>query len=237
MTDALAGWTLRPCGEDAFVIEFGDVIDGAVGMRVGALARALDAAAPKGVVEVMPTFRSLLIVYDPEETTREAILAALPSGSENAGEARTHWRIPVCLEGAVAEDLAEAAGVLGLGEDDVRARFLASPLQVGMYGFAPGFAYCSGLDPTLAIPRRPSPRPPMPAGSVVIAGGMAALNSAALPTGWYVIGATALTMFRPDRDPMVPFAVGDRLTFTAVPEAERVRLSAREDGGAERIRP
>jgi KipI family sensor histidine kinase inhibitor len=237
VTDAIGEAVLRPCGEDAFVVEFGETIDAAVGTRVGALAEAMDAAAPPGIVEVVPTFRSLLVVYDPEVTSQEAILAALPPAGERAAEPRAHWRVPVCLEGAAAEDLAEAAEGLSLSVEAVRERFLASTFQVGMYGFAPGFAYLSGLDAALAIPRRAQPRPPMPPGSVIIAGGMAALNSAALPTGWYVIGATGLTLFRPGHDPMVPFAVGDRLSFHRVSEAEIARLAAREDGGMERTAP
>lgn len=235
MTDALPGATLRPCGEDAFVVEYGDAIDPAAGARVGALAKALDAAAPAGLVEVVPTFRSVLVVYDPEATSREAILAALPPLAEDPAGAAARWLIPVCLEGAAAEDLCEAAEVLGLSPDELRRRFLASDFQVGMYGFAPGFAYLSGLDPALAIPRRQQPRPPMAPGSVIIAGGMAALNSAALPTGWYVIGATAVRLFRPEQRAMVPFAVGDRLAFRAVDEADLARLREDESGGVERL--
>jgi len=237
VTDTIPGATLRPCGEDAFVVEFGDAIDPAAGARVGALTKALDAAAPPGLVEVVPTFRSVLVVYDPETTSREAILSAIPPLPGDAAAAASLWRIPVCLEGAAAEDIAEAAEGLGIPQEELRARFLASDLRVGMYGFAPGFAYLSGLDPALAIPRRPKPRAPMAPGSVIIAGGMAALNSASLPTGWYVVGRTAVRPFRPDRTPMVPFAVGDRLAFRAVGEADLARLAADETGGAERIAP
>jgi len=105
---------------------------------------------------------------------------------------------------------------------------------VGMYGFAPGFAYLAGLDPALAIPRRETPRPPMAQGAVIIAGGMAALNSAALPTGWYVIGASAMTLFRPQESPMVPFAVGDTIRFHAVAADALERHRADPAGGATR---
>ena len=119
----------------------------------------------------------------------------------------------------------------------LRERFLGSDCTVGMYGFAPGFAYLSGLDPTLAIPRRGSPRRPMPPGSIIIAGGMAALCSVSMPTGWYVVGRTAVTLFRPDETPMVAFAVGDVLTFHAVTADELAALAADPDGGARRIDP
>lgn len=235
--DWLDGATVRPSGEDAFVIEYGETIDPAVGARVGALARALDAAPLSGIVEVVPTFRSLLVLYDPDVTSREAILSALPPARDDTGGGGAHWTVPVCLEGAAAEDLEEAANGLGLSAEEVRARFLGSSFQVGMYGFAPGFAYLSGLDPVLAIPRRATPRPPMPPGAVIIAGGMAAINSASLPTGWYVVGATALDPFRPHEEPMVPFRVGDRITFAPVSENELARLGASRDGGLVRRKP
>lgn len=80
-----------------------------------------------------------------------------------------------------------------------------------MYGFAPGFAYLGGLDEQLMLPRRKNPRAPMPVNAFMIAGGLAAITSVSMPTGWYVLGQTPLTMFSAVREPMVPFAVGDEL--------------------------
>ncbi|MCF3932180.1 allophanate hydrolase subunit 1 [Acuticoccus sp. M5D2P5] len=233
--DWLDGAVLRGSGEDAFVVEYGEEIAPEIGRRVAALADAFDRAAPDGLVEVVPTFRSLLVLYDPERTTREALLAALPAPDDDPShETGTHWTLPVCLEGEAAEDIAECAAGLGISEARLREIFLAGTYQVGMYGFAPGFAYLSGVDEALAIPRRPQPRPPMPAGSLILAGGMAALTSISMPTGWYVIGRTAITLFRPEAEPMVPFAVGDRIAFRAVPLDELDRLAATHDGGLTR---
>ena len=230
----LAGAVLRPSGEGAFAVEFGDAIDPALQDRVLALAAALDAAAPPGLFETVPTYRSLLVLHDPDATGPEALLAALPPDAPAGAGPGRRWRVPVCLEGDAAEDLDEAAGLLGLVPDELRARLLASPLRVAMYGFAPGLAYLGGLDPALAVPRRETPRPPMPASSVILAGGQAALASASMPTGWYVVGRAAVAMFDPEREPMVPFAVGDRLALEAVDEA-RLAALAREGGGLERL--
>ncbi|WMS44256.1 carboxyltransferase domain-containing protein [Acuticoccus sp. MNP-M23] len=226
------GATFRGSGENAFVIEFGDEITQGAGAQVAALAAAFDAAAPAGLVEVVPTFRSLLVLFDPAATDRDALLAALPEGTgEDTARGPAHWRLPVAMEGDCAEDIADAAAGLGLSVEALRSKFLEGRYQVGMYGFAPGFAYLSGVDETLAIPRRPSPRPPMPAGSLILAGGMAALTSISMPTGWYVIGRTAVTLFRPDETPMVPFAVGDTIAFDAVSEDEWASLARTTDGG------
>lgn len=223
---------VRPCGEDAVVLEYGEVIDPAIGRRVAAAAHAIEAADPPGLREVVPTFRSVLVLFDPDVTDPDTLVALAEGAGEAGGEGARRWRLPVCLTGAMAEDISQAAEGLSLSEDEVRQRLLASEMQVGMFGFAPGFAYLSGVDPALAIPRRPAPRPPMPVGSLIIAGGMAALTSMSMPTGWYVVGRTAISLFRPERQPMVPFAVGDTIRLSAVGPDELDALTADPDGGA-----
>ena len=226
---------IRPSGEDAFVIEFGDTIDPAVGQRVAALTAAIEAAGVEGVREIVPTFRSVLVLFDPDATAEAEILAAV-EGSDTASTSVTSrdWRLPVCLDGDAAEDLAEAADALGLGEDEVREALIGATYQVGMFGFAPGFAYLSGVDERLAIPRRPQPRAPMPEGSLIIAGGMAALTSISMPTGWYVVGRTAITLFRPDEEEMVPFGVGDTIRLERVGPQTLRELASEPDGGLAR---
>ncbi|WP_075220329.1 5-oxoprolinase subunit B family protein [Acuticoccus yangtzensis] len=229
----LDGATVRPSGEAAFVIEYGDVIDAAVGQRVAALYAALMAAAPDGFVEAVPTFRSVLVLFDPDVTDEAALLSALPDETTGAAAVSTEWIVPACFEDPIAEDIGEVAAALDLPADTVRERLIASHYQVGMYGFAPGYAYLSGIDQGLTVPRRKTPRPPIPSESIIVAAGMAALASVSMPTGWYVVGRTALTLFDAARDPMVPFAVGDRLTFEPVGAAELERLAA-EGGGVRR---
>jgi KipI family sensor histidine kinase inhibitor len=231
----LDGATIRGSGEDAFVVEYGEVIDPAIERRFLALARAFDAARPAGLVEVVPTFRSLLVLYDSEAATEAALLDAVRDAPEHADTRNGRdWRVPVCMEGAMAEDIDAAADGLGLTAADVREIFLAGTYTLGMYGFTPGCAYFSGVDRRLAIPRRKTPRPPVAANSLIIAGGMANIMPVSMPTGWYVIGRVAVTMFRVDADPMVPFAVGDRLTFEPVSAGEIERLAGSGTGG---VRP
>jgi KipI family sensor histidine kinase inhibitor len=211
----LDGAVIRPSGEGAFAVEFGEAIDAALAARVRALDAALARAAPEGLRETVPTHRSLLVLHDPDLDEPERLLAALPEDVPPPPEPAT-WSVPVCLEGEAAEDAHEAAAALRIPVEELRGRLLGSPLRVAMFGFAPGFAYLSGLDPALAVPRRATPRPPMPAGSLIAAGGQAALASVPMPTGWYVLGRTALRLFDPGRDPPVPFAPGDRIALRAV---------------------
>lgn len=224
----LAGAVIRPSGEGAFAVEFGDAVDPDLARRVRALDAALAEAAPEGLREAVPTHRSLLVIHDPDLEEPEALLAALPEAVPPPPEPAT-WDVPVCLEGPPAEDAEEAARALGIAPRELAERIAASPLTVAMFGFAPGLAYLSGLDPGLALPRRAQPRPPMPAGSLIMAGGQAALASVPMPTGWYVVGRAAVRLFDPERDPMVPFAPGDRVALRPVPEA-----ALEEGGGAPR---
>ena len=214
------------------VVEFGETIDPAIQQRAIALADALDAASPRGLVETVPTYRSTLIEYDPERTDPARLLSALPATDGSAGTDRArHWSVAVCLEGEMAEDLAELASRLAMPEEEVRARLLGSELRVGMYGFAPGFAYCYGLDPALAVPRRATPRPPMPVGSLIVAAGQAGFSPVSLPTGWYVAGRTPARLFDAEAAAAglvpVPFGLGDRLSLRAVDVAAFEALRAR----------
>ncbi|MEM6846910.1 MAG: allophanate hydrolase subunit 1 [Pseudomonadota bacterium] len=238
MASPLTGSVIRPCGEDAFVVEFGDTILPEHSAAVAKLTKAFDEAALPGVREVVPTFRSVLVQFDPDTTSETELVDAI--GAEVAGEAERETRtfsIPVCLHGEMAEDIDEMAAELAMPTDDVRAGIVRSRLQVGMFGFAPGFIYLSGLDPILELPRRKSPRPPMPKGSMIIAAGMAGLSPAVMPTGWYVVGQTAVELWRPEQTPKTPFEVGDYLKVCPVDEATIRELAKDPTGGVEELRP
>ena len=235
----LSGARPRPCGEGAVVVEWGDAIDEAVQARALALADALTQMAPPGLVEAVPTYRSTLIEFDPSRTDLGALMAALPArAGAGRGPGGRAWEVPVCLTGAAAEDLDAASAELGLSPGEVRERILASPLRVGMYGFVPGFAYLHGLDPALDLPRRGTPRPPIPPGAFIIAVGQAGIVPVSMPTGWYVVGRSAARMFDAARvergEAPVPFAIADRLRLRAVDEDELAALREDPTGG---IRP
>ncbi len=100
-----------------------------------------------------------------------------------------------------------------------------------MYGFAPGFAYLGGLPEVLAVPRRASPRPPHPANAVMIGGGLAAVATVPMPTGWYVLGATPCRLYAPERDESFFVRPGDEIRFEAIDAATYSGLAAREAAG------
>jgi len=217
-------------GDTAFAVEYGDGLDPEPGARVAALAAAARTACQSGglvgVVDLVPTLRSLLVVYDPLTAGRaelEAALRALDAASAQPAPPPRRWVLPVCCDESVAPDLAAVAAATGLGSDAVIARLCAPAYVVGMIGFLPGFAYLTGLDPALRLPRRADPRSRVPAGSVAIADTMAAIYPSDSPGGWHLLGRCPLTLFDPAWSPPVPLAAGDRVRFEPV---DRPRFDA-----------
>jgi len=218
---------MAPCrvtslGDTAFNIEYGDDPD--AGARVAALnAAARDAHLRgdlSGLIELVPTFRSLQILYDPRITSRAEMEAALLA--LDAHTARTPpppsrlWRLPVCYHGAFAPDLAAVAAATGLSPDAVIDRHSAPDYIVRMLGFLPGFAYLTGLDADLRLPRRSDPRPRVPAGSVAIADTMAAVYPSDSPGGWHLLGQCPLPLFDPALSPPALLTAGDRVRFEPI---------------------
>lgn len=220
-------------GETALVVEFGTRIDEALAARVRALDAALAAAMPEGVRECVPTYRSLMIHYDPLRIARGTLVAAVEAllGAGTAEAEGRLWRVPACYDPSFAEDLAHVAATTGLSAEEVIAAHAGATYRLAMYGFAPGWAYLGGLLPALALPRRESPRDRIPAGSLIIAGGQALIAGGPMPSGWHILGRTAERMFAPARDPAFLMEVGDRVTFQPVDLATHERLLAQVEAG------
>lgn len=221
-------------GETALVVEFGQTIDPVASARVLALDAALTAVAPTGVVECVPTYRSLMIHYDPLILSRAALVAAVAAclgAPAPMASPRRLWTLPACYDAAFAEDLDHISASTGLTRAQVVKAHATARLTVTMYGFAPGWAYLGGLPPALTLPRRTSPRARIPAGSLIIAGGQAIVGTMEMPSGWHILGRTPERLFRPDRVPPFLVAVGDVVTFAPVDLATFAMLGARAAAG------
>ena len=228
-----------PAGESALVVEFGTAIDPALHDRVLALDAALKAADLPGIVEMVPTYRSLMIHFEPRRWSFDALVAAL-RGLEAATAAAhvtpRHWVVPACYEADCAEDLHEVAKALALAPERVAALHAGATYRVYMYGFAPGYAFLGGLPDELMISRRPSPRPPIPAGALLIAAGQALIANMPMPTGWYEIGRTPARTFDLRHEPPVLLHAGDQVRFEPVDLAGFRRLEAEAARGEPVIR-
>jgi len=221
---------ILPLGDTALTVDFGDVIDPELNRAVLALEQAVTAAELPGVLETVPSYRALMILYDPAEIGFEPLAARLRDLLATAACADTRpgtgWVVPVCYAEPFGLDLDELAVAHGLSAEGLCALHAAACYSVYMVGFAPGFTYLGGLDPALAVPRRATPRPQVPAGSVMIGGRQAAIVSMPIPTGWYVLGRTPLAAFDAQRADPFLFRPGDTVRFRPVPPAEYERLAA-----------
>jgi len=223
---------LLPSGDSAVTVEFSRHIDDAANQLVLALDRALTDAPVSGVTETVPTYRSLLVHYDPLRIGFDALsdrlidLAQLPVPKT----AKTrHWRIPVVYGGECGIDLEDVAKTLNTTPDDIVARHVAGDYRVAMIGFTPGWSYLSGLESFLHLPRRKDPRLLTPAGTISIGGVQTGVQCLAGPSGWHLLGRTAVRTYQLHREPIFLLEPGDRVTFCAV-DAE---VFAEQDRAAE----
>jgi KipI family sensor histidine kinase inhibitor len=221
-------------GDCAVVVEFGDDIDAAVNARVLALDAAVGAARIPGVIETNPTYRSLFMLVDPLTFDRDAFrdrVVALSRSIEAPSRQGRRWRVPVVYGGDFGIDLEVVAALHGLTARQAVDIHAGALYRVFMIGFTPGYTYLGGLDPRLATPRRPDPRPLIPASSISIGGIQASVSAGPMPSGWHLLGRTPVRTFVPHREPAVLFAPGDELVFEPVEASRWDLLDARAEKG------
>ncbi|MEO3775760.1 allophanate hydrolase subunit 1 [Micromonospora sp. B11E3] len=196
---------MRPVGRNALLLDCDDP-DQVEAWRAELWHRR--AAGELDAADIVPAARTVLLdgVSDPE---RAAALVAgwTPRPADPAAPA-AQVEVPVTYDG---EDLPVVAGHWGVDVPDVVARLAGTPFRVAFCGFAPGFAYLTGLPPELAVPRLATPRPRVPAGSVALAGEYAGIYPSASPGGWLLVGRTTLTLFDVRADPPARLTPGTRV--------------------------
>lgn len=215
---------IMPEGDRALVVDFGEYIDEAVNDAVNALAGKIRKHQFEGVEEMIPTFRSLLILFDPKRTSmrvlREGIEKLdLTSSAEEKKEKRI-LRIPCCYGGKYGEDLIDMEKVTGLSREEIVKIHSGTDYRVYMLGFLPGFAYLGGLDERIAAPRLKTPRLSIPAGSVAIGGNQTGVYPIASPGGWRIIGSTPIEFYNPNREEPILCRAGDYIRFVPIGEDE-----------------
>jgi KipI family sensor histidine kinase inhibitor len=210
---------LLPSGDSAITVEFSRNIDDDANRRVLALDRAMASEPVAGVTETVPTYRSLLVHYDPVligfSDLGEQLLALAQRPDPSTAKTR-RWRIPVVYGGEHGVDLEDVAKTLNTTPDDIVARHTAGDYRVAMIGFTPGWSYLSGLAPSLQMPRRQNPRLLTPAGTISIGGVQTGVQCLAGPSGWHLLGQTAVRTYQLHREPTFLLEPGDAITFTPV---------------------
>ena len=232
--ETLAPPRLLPSGDSAITVEFSRVIDAAANARVLALDKLLAKEPIAGVRESVPTYRSLLVHYDPVVIGFDDIGTRLLSLAERAAPIATttrRWRIPVLYGGESGIDLEDVATTLSTTPDDIVARHVAGDYRVAMIGFTPGWSYLSGLEPRLQMPRRQNPRLLTPAGTISIGGVQTGVQCLAGPSGWHLLGRTPVRTYQLGREPTFILEPGDGITFSAIDDKTFAEMDHAADAG------
>jgi len=234
---------ILPMGEQAMVVEFGSSIDPQINARVHRLATMLIAELRGRIVEVVPTYRSLTVFFDPLVIARrqlqEEIVRLLASVDDHqpgvpplqdATELRESAKlisIPVSYGGEFGPDLDFVAAHNAITPEQLIALHTSKPYRVYMLGFMPGFAYLGGMPEQIAAPRLDVPRLKVAAGSVGIAGNQTGVYPMESPGGWRIVGRTPLQLFAPSAERPFLLAAGDSVQFAAI-TAEEFRSVAEQ---------
>lgn len=209
----------RAVADRAVLVEFGEVFSDEVQAKVRQLDRAVQDHPFAGFAECVPAMVNVLVCFDPEITDHHAVIreirALISVVNSERKEQNTHI-ISVCYEPEFALDMNEVAAQTGLSVDAVINAHLACTLEVAMYGFAPGYAYLSGLPEVLRLSRKPAALRGVAAGSVIIAGAQCLITTLTMPTGWWIIGRSAAAILTGDAARPFLFDPGDRVGFLRV---------------------
>jgi len=214
----------RVMGDRALLVELGDEIDVEVNNKVRELFVAIKADPLEGIVESIPSYRSLLLIFDPLKTTSSLLqnkvdqLIKTLDPSQLAEPRKVE--IPVAYSSEYGPDLEWVAGYHGITTDEVIRLHTAHTYHVYMIGFMPGFPYMGELPKALITPRRETPRTVVPRGSVALAQEQTGIYSTQSPGGWQIIGRTPLTLFDPGKWPPALLEMGDLVKFFAIDEEE-----------------
>ncbi len=250
-TEYLQAAQLRPVGEAALMVSFGNTIDPEILRCARALVTELEQHPFPGLLEFEASYTGVTIFYDPLVLARSSTLSEdyrLSKGYREvaakvkellahikftAEKERAKIRIPVCYGGEYGPDLQEVADYHHMTPEEVVKIHTGGDYLVYMIGFAPGFPYVGGLPPEIATPRKKTPRLAIPAGSVGIAGSQTGAYPLETPGGWQLIGRTPLALFRPwDLEHPSLLQAGDRLEFYSITPKEYEAMAAKEKEGA-----
>lgn len=213
-----------PAGDKAIVMEFGNEISKEINAKIRSVVKFLKEKNIDCIEEVLPTYRSILIMYDPVKMEFEEMVKILDDlGDKSSLEEKEEIRIveiPVLYGGEFGPDINFVAEHNKITVEDVVKIHTGTDYLVYMLGFTPGFTYLGGMSEKIATPRLSSPRKKIPAGSVGIAGSQTGMYPSETPGGWQLIGRTPLKLYEPDKEPPVLVNAGDYVRYVSITEEE-----------------
>lgn len=215
-------------GDSALNMEFGNSINEEINKRIRAMTYAIEKNKIDGIIETVPTYRSLMIHYNPLIIGYDDLVCLLKELEKNIDDIELPQpqviEIPTLYGGEYGPDIENVANCNNITVDEVIKIHTSKKYLIYMLGFTPGFAYLGGMDERIATPRLSSPRKSIPAGSVGIAGGQTGIYPIASPGGWQLIGTTPLDLFDPDREIPILLKAGDYIVFKSIDENEFTKI-------------
>jgi inhibitor of KinA len=230
---------MSPLGDCAVLVKLGDRVDVETHAKVTVFSDYLADRPFEGLIEYIPAFTSVTVVYDPTQIffkekrktvpeqnlyPFEVVESLLKGILEQLTAVVKHSprlvEIPVCYGDEFGEDLEYVAEINGLSTDEVIQTHASGQYLVYMLGFAPGFPYLGGMDKRIAAPRRQTPRLSIPSGTVGIAGEQTGVYPISTPGGWQLIGRTPLSLFLPGEHPPTLLEAGNLIRFYPISRKE-----------------
>lgn len=215
----------------ALCVELGDEISAEVNTRVRALEYLIQAKGLTGVVETVPSFRSLLVYYDPSQTAFDALCAGLGALAEQATTVQLPpsrlVELPCCYDPEFGLDLAAAAERLRLTTDELIRLHAAAEYLVYFVGFTPGLPYMAGVPERIRLPRLETPRVKVPAGSAGLGGAQYCIYSVDSPGGYWLLGRTPVRLYDPEATEPTLLRPGDRVRMRPIDRGEYDAVAAR----------
>lgn len=232
-------WNASYAGDQCVVLEFGQVIDKILVNSVVAMNARISAAMLSGqltgLLETVPTFRSLALIYDPllvhPDELIEQIRTLQPDVASTGSATTRRFNIPVHYGGEFGPDLHNVARLTGLEEQEVVALHAQTEFTVYMLGFLPGFAFLGDTPAALHLPRLSEPRVRVPAGSVAIAMQLTGIYPWDSPGGWHILGNCPVPLFNGTLEPPVLFQAGDTVCFKPIDLDEYQELTDLNEQG------
>ncbi len=229
-----------PGGDRALFLEFGNAISPELNREVRRALLAIENARIPGVIEAVPTYRSLLIYFDPLKISSKELKDKIETLTQQAPNSRlpqpTVTEIPTVYGNDYGPDLDFVANYHYLSPDEVIRIHTSAIYLVCMIGFTPGFAYLGGMSPGIATPRRGTPRISVPSGSVGIGANETGVYAVESPGGWQLIGRTPLRLFDPSRQPPALLQSGNYVTFTSISPQEFIRIREEVEQGTYQVK-
>jgi KipI family sensor histidine kinase inhibitor len=220
-------FSIEPEGDRCLMVRYAPVLDTRVSTLCLAAARAIERAGLPGVLDVVPSFTTVAVHYQPSafphepcQTLGAAVAALLDSSSSAPAFTPRTVRVPVCYEDEFAMDMEYVSDICGLTKQQAVALHSSDHVSVFALGFAPGAPYIGVHNEKFDLPRRPTPRTEVPGGSVAIANRQSVIYPNTSPGGWHVIGAMPVPLFDPGKSPHTFLQPGDVVRLTPITRSE-----------------